>query len=225
MSNPAKVVKLRARPARAADLSFAVDGIVGESPLQLGASVAAFDFASFYGILGQPAPPNAGFVVAGIYDPAARLKFDSTAIHHHQPVADSKLLSLRAEALTAALDTAINARENAYYSKYMHRDEILSEVFKFYSTAVNGSKPKLLAELSRLSSIQASMLATEYQHDGITGVVKSTTSTLNSTTSSKGTSDVQSHSKSDSSFQTIIRPMSQDSHNTVEDENEGGQRR
>jgi hypothetical protein len=173
MSASGKVIQITARPAVAADLAVAVDGIVEGRTAQLGDSVAAFDFAGFYKILSS--------TVAGS---PAQLGFTSENIRNFQQVISSLLLTLRAEPLKAALDKAILARENAYYTKYGSADAIYQKAVESYSSLNSGSKPKLLSSLSQLAAQRDALLQTAYDRDGRTGVVESTTSQLTGHTAS-----------------------------------------
>jgi hypothetical protein len=108
----AAVRELRVIPQQAADLSFAVDGIVGELNVSLGSPVVAFDFLKFYGGLSAT-------VTAPTADPSA-LKYTSQAIHDDPNVEKSLLMSLRAGSSKAVLDSAIKARQNSYWQKYSY---------------------------------------------------------------------------------------------------------
>jgi biotin carboxyl carrier protein len=181
MSNPGKVIQITARPAEAAGLAAEVDGIVEARTAQLGDSVTAFDFAGFYAILGS--------TVAG---GPAQLRFTSQEIRNYGPAASSALLTLRAESLKAALDKAILARENAFYTKYGSADAIMTKAVESYSNLSAGSKPRLLNWLSQLSGQRDDLLQQAYIRDGRTGVVEATTSQLTGHTASSGTSDAVS---------------------------------
>jgi biotin carboxyl carrier protein len=181
MSNPGKVIQITARPAEAADLAVEVDGIVEARTAQLGDSVAAFDFAGFYAILGQTAVGS-----------SAQLEFDSQGIRSYGPVALSALLSLRVESLKAILDKAIIARENAFYTKYESAAALVAQTMSSYSPQAAGSKPQLLHTLSGLSHRRDGLLQDAYHRDGRMGVVESTTSRLAGHTASSGQSTAAS---------------------------------
>ena len=93
----------------------------------------------------------------------------------------SILAALRAEPGKAVLDSAINARQNAYYAKYANAPAIIAKMNEFYSPDALGSKPNRLATLRSLAADQASELRVAYGNDGRTGVVKTTISDLDST--------------------------------------------
>jgi hypothetical protein len=181
MSNPGKVIQINARPAEAANLAVEADGTVEARTAQLGDSVTAFDFAGFYPILGST-------TAAG----PAQLRFTSQEIRNYGPVASSTLLTLRAESLKAALDKAILARENAFYTKYGSADAIMTKAVESYSNLSAGSKPRLLSWLSQLATQRDDLLQQAYLRDGRTGVVESTTSQLTGHTASSGTTDAAS---------------------------------
>lgn len=173
--NQAGVVRLKVTPLQAAQLALEASGIVGEWSLALGQTVTAFNFAAFYA--------NLGTTVAGS---PAQLQYDSQAID--AAVAASSLLALRAESQKAALDAAVAARANAYYAKYGNQAAIIAQMQTYYSPTVAFSKPFLLASLSKAAQDQANALQAAYTLDGRTGVVRTTTSALNSTTTSQGLS-------------------------------------
>ena len=128
--------------------------------MQLGDSVTAFDFNDFYALLGSmptvPGPPA---------DPS-RLLYDFLKIQSF--VSPFTLASLRAEPAKAALDKAINARQNAYFAKYGNTDAIIDETSNLYSPAVPDSKINRLAILSALANDQATALNNAYTSDGRT---------------------------------------------------------
>jgi HlyD family secretion protein len=177
MSNPSgtqgKVVRLKVTPLQAAQLALDTSGIVGEWNLALGTAVTAFNFAAFYAVLGN--------TVTGS---PAQLQYDSQGIQ--TAVTASNLLALRAESQKAALDAAIAARANAYYAKYGNQAAIIAQMQTYYSPTVAFSKPFLLASLSKAAQDQANALQAAYTLDGRTGVVRTTTSALKSTTTSTG---------------------------------------
>jgi biotin carboxyl carrier protein len=177
MNNPGKVIQITARPAEAANLAVEADGIVEARTVQLGDSVTSFDFAGFYPILGSTIAGSPG-----------QLGFTSQGIRNYGPIAASALLTLRAESLKAALDKAILARENAFYTKYGSAAAIAAKTVSSYSNLSAGSKPQLLSWLSQLSTQRDDLLQTAYLRDGRTGVVESTTSQLTGHTTSSGES-------------------------------------
>jgi hypothetical protein len=120
--NNAKVVSLNVQPSQVSHLCFESGGILGEAKAQLGASVAAFDFAAFYAILGA---------IPTIPDHPARLIFDFLEIQ--AAVGPFTLAALRAEGAKATLNKAINARANAFYAKYANGPAIIDRINKDYS--------------------------------------------------------------------------------------------
>jgi hypothetical protein len=175
-------VSLHVRPFQAAHLCFEVDGILEISNAQLGAAVSSpasappprsFDFPAFYALLGSM-PTAAG--------DASRLQYDFPAID--AAVAPYALAALRKEPRKAALNSAINARQNAYFAKYANAPAIIAMMNTFYSPSVAESKPNRLAILSAIANDQFNDLKAAYTADGRLGVVKTTESNLNSTTES-----------------------------------------
>ncbi|MGB8420716.1 hypothetical protein [Paraburkholderia sp.] len=188
-ATPAKVVSLHVRPLQVAHLCFEVDGILGpwSSQLangQLGQNVTAFDFPSFYAELGE---------VPTVTGEPSRLLYDYLAIEYATPVVASALTSLRAESRKAALDKAVNARQNAYFTKYSNIPGIikLMELYYTYDTTNPLSataKPNYLAVLAGISKDQWIQLLDAYESETPprTGVVKNTISALGSDTTSYG---------------------------------------
>jgi hypothetical protein len=147
----AKAVSLSVRPFQASHLCFELGGILGESNVELGAPVSAFDFAGFYATLG-PMPTIPGH--------PARLLYDFLEIQAF--VRPFTLVALRAEPNKAALSKAINARANAYYAKYANVPAIISRMNDVYSPSVAESKPNRLDILSSLSEQQMTQLRDAY---------------------------------------------------------------
>ncbi len=179
-----KVVSLHVRPFQASHLCFEVDGILEQLNTQLGDPIVAgghglglfvFNFASFYGVL------RSALTVDG---DLSRLLFDSLQIQ--AATKTSTLASLRAETGKAALDRAINARQNAYFAKYGNADQIIFRMNAFYSSDVEGSKLERLATLSRISEDQWNQLQAAYKQDKRMGVIRNTSSRLASDTTSYG---------------------------------------
>jgi biotin carboxyl carrier protein len=165
-------------------LCFEVGGILYQLPAQLGDTVVPFDFTTFYAGLGA--------TVLG--DPSL-LSFNSAGILSAPSVTASILAALRAETRKAALDKAVNARQNAYFAKYGNVAGIVSTVNTFYG-AGSGAKPALLQNLTTLAATQASLLEAAYTTDGRTGVVRTTNSTLSSLTVTNDTSSSSGSSTS-----------------------------
>jgi hypothetical protein len=209
----ATVVSLRALPTQVAHLCFEADGILGDYGQQLllptginatsttgllGAWVNAFPFDTFYAQLA--AMPTTG-------DPS-RLFFDFLQIQAN--TAPYTLASLRAEPRKAALDKAINARQNAFFAKYLNQSTIVSRIQKDYAPAppppAGDSKPMRLLALTQCSQDQWTALEAAYKADATrapagssSGVVKTTSSALTTdsisygySAASGGTCDCQS---------------------------------
>jgi hypothetical protein len=156
----------------------------------LGAAVTAFDFTSFYS--GLSTAPGDGSL----------LTFNSSGILTAAPVTASALATLRAEVRAAALDRAVDLRQNAFYARYGSIPAIVSTAQASYGGGI-GAKPARLANLATLADTQAGLLATAYKSDGrsadATGnpvVVKTTNSSL---TSKTYTTDASSGSGTDQS--------------------------
>jgi hypothetical protein len=174
VSDP-KAVSLHIRPFQVSHLCFAGGGIIEISLALLGAPVKAFDFPGFYAILGG-VPTVSG-------DPS-RLRYNFLDIE--AAVASFALVSLRSEPRKAALNSAINARQNAYFAKYANAAAIIAQMNTFYSPSIVGSKPQRLAVLSGIATNQWNALKAAYTSAGRTGVVTNTFSQLCSDTTSYG---------------------------------------
>jgi biotin carboxyl carrier protein len=166
----AKVVSLSARPWKASQLCFEVGGILGEIDIQLGATVTPFDFTTFYSGLGA--------TVAG---DLSLLSFNSAGILSAPSVTASILAALRAEPRKAALDMAVNARQNAYFAKYSNMLNTVAQANNFYGGAT-WANPARLENLANYAQSQATQLANAYSTDGRPVVVMNTSSALNSKT-------------------------------------------
>jgi biotin carboxyl carrier protein len=170
-----KVVSMSARPMNSAYLCFEVSGVIGEWNIGLGDDVPLFDFAGTYAILAaNPTVSNGG----------DRLLYDSSEI---QALTKPFTLSaLRAESAKATLNKAINARQNAYYAKYANANDIVGRIRNLYLE--DGAKPSSLRALQEICENQKVQIEEAYRSDGRTGVVKSTSSSLDSTQGSGGDS-------------------------------------
>jgi biotin carboxyl carrier protein len=166
----AKIVTLSSRPYKAAQLCFEVGGIIESVGVTLGSKATAFDFTTFYSGLG-----------ATVLGDASRLAFDSAGIVGSAPVAASILVALRAEPRAAALDRAVTLRQNSYYDRYGNIATIVTAAQGYYGVAA-AAKPARLANLATLAQQQADQLSVAYTTDARTGVIKTTNSVLNSTT-------------------------------------------
>jgi biotin carboxyl carrier protein len=190
----AKVVSLSVRPLQVSHLCFEIDGIIEASAnnAQLGATAPAFDFPAFYAILAS-LPTPAGNAMGGSLPTAPA---DPSLLLYNAPeieaaIAQFALVALRKEGRKAALNKAINARQNAYYAKYGHASAIVTQINDSYSLSTIGSKPYRLQVLSGIATDQWNLLKGAYTGDHRTGVVKTTNSVLDSTTESSGRSQDQ----------------------------------
>jgi hypothetical protein len=114
----------------------------------------------------------------------SRLQYDFPAIQ--AATLPFALCSLRAEPRKAALDKAINARQNAYFAKYGNAPAIIDRMKAYYSSSAVGSKPNRLGELSVIAQSQADQLKAAYTSDSRLNVVKTTSSSIASATESYG---------------------------------------
>jgi biotin carboxyl carrier protein len=172
----AQVVSLTVRPSQVSHLCFDVGGILDELNTELGASLTSYPFANLYSALATKTAPN---------DPSL-LRYTAPEILTF--LGANVLASLRAEGAKAALSKAILSRQNAYYAKYAHRDDIINRIKQDYLPATTDSKSYRLTQLKKVSADQVGALQDAYKADKerkLTspgkGVVTATTSVLDST--------------------------------------------
>lgn len=174
----AKVINMRARPLQASHLCFQVGGIVEQLNVALGQRVTPFDFATFYGNLGELAT---GFL--------GRLHYDSNGIQNDKSVQASTLVTLRAEPTGALLDKAVNARQNAYFAKYANVPTTVAKMQQYFGDLFSpDSKQYHLGWLQNISNFQRANIRGAYIAVKRDGVVKTTSSILDSVTRSSESS-------------------------------------
>ncbi|SDK00318.1 hypothetical protein SAMN05216338_107917 [Bradyrhizobium sp. Rc2d] len=213
----AKPISLTVRPLQVANLCFEVGGILGESFVELGSQVSAFNFDRFYMTLRGVYPPTTGgpAVHPATTDDPSRLKYDSDgidAVTKHAPKSTpapntsfdepipigstggmldlwdfggKALAAMRAETAKSALNKAVNARANAFITKYGGAAAIADVMRK-----VMPQRGDYLNRLSELSIGLKDLLEAAYLQDfGVNTVIRKT-STVTSATSgpNKGSS-------------------------------------
>ena len=211
----AKVIGLNARPYKTAQLCFEAGGIVETMNATLGLSVTAFDFTGFYSGLDTT-----------VLGDASRLQFDSQGIRAAAPLVASLLASLRAEPRAAALDRAVDLRQNSYYDRYGNIAAIVTAAQGYYGSGA-AAKPARLAALATLAQHQANQIASAYTTDSRTGVVRTTNSVLSSTTTttdweagqSSGNSSGQSSGSTTSTGQQNLETIGAGDFNSPATEN------
>jgi hypothetical protein len=177
MSVTKKVISAVALPFQASYLCFEVGGILDRLNVDLGVAANAISFEKLCDPL-RSSPVTIG-------DPS-RLQFDAAGIVNlANPFA---MATLRREMSKAALDTAINTRQNIYFSKYANSSSVISTIKGFYSRTSSASKPNLLEILDDIAEEQFVTLAEAYTEDDRTGVVKATSSTVETETGNRGSS-------------------------------------
>jgi hypothetical protein len=165
---PATPMFMEVRPFQASHLCFEVGGILGESFTELGAEVTAFDLGFLYEAFRAATPSTA-------VEHPGRLAFDSAAIDLNTKIPrviknvpeprPRALAALRSEPMKTALDKAINARANAFLTKYANAESIINNV-----TETVRIKGELLPRLSDGMTLQTQLLFKEYENDKLTGV-------------------------------------------------------
>ncbi|OMH34853.1 HlyD family efflux transporter periplasmic adaptor subunit [Tersicoccus sp. Bi-70] len=173
----ARVITMTARPRTVAYLGFEIGGILDTRPVDLGDTVPDIPWEKLTDLV-KEANVNPG-------DPS-RLGADGQAIRN---LANSfALATLRNEDRRAILDSAVNSRQNVYFSKYANAGFVISTIRGYYSRTSPASKPNRLQTLSDLAQQQAMDLQQAYDEDEV-GVVRSTTSFLESATRNRGGGD------------------------------------
>jgi hypothetical protein len=171
----ANVISMIAQPVHPSYLCFEIGGILDTCSAQLGATVNNISYDKLSGTV-----KTAG-TIAG--DPS-RLQFDSDGVLKF--VQNFSLAALRNEDRKAFLDKAVNTRQNIYFSKHANSASVISTIRGNYSRTSPASNPNLLEILSNLAQQQATALQDAYTEDDRVGVVKATSSCLNTTTTSSG---------------------------------------
>lgn len=173
----AKVISMVAQPLQASYLCFEVGGILDRLSVDLGVAANAISFEKLCDpFRSSPVAPA---------DPS-RLQFDAAGIVKlAEPVV---MATLRSEMSKAALDTAINTRQNVYFSKYAESAKVISTIKGNYSRTSPASKPNMLGILSDIAGEQATALQEAYMEDDRTGVVKATSSSVQTDTRTGGAS-------------------------------------
>jgi len=127
-----KSVNLRVRPAKSADLSYPVDGVILSQVARLGEQVEEFNVGRFYTMLGETFPGD-----ANTPPDDSRLIWDSGRIDNHVAGVDLTvphdrmlLSNLRNAPEGADLDRALMMRQNAYLTSYS--PEVLGHVYRTY---------------------------------------------------------------------------------------------
>ena len=166
----ATLISMIVRPQKTSHLCFEVSGIIEDLRAELGMPVKHLTFSKLYSEI------SAFPTVAG--DPS-RLLWDSKyLVAKTDPLT---LATLRAESNKAALDQEINARQNAYFSKYANTADVILTMENMYSPISSDSKAARLKKLSAWAQAQADVLQAAYESEGRTDVVKSTKSHVEST--------------------------------------------
>lgn len=178
----ANVISMTAQPLLVSYLCFEIGGILERRNAELGDAVNDIPYRKLCERV-QEAKTIPG-------DPS-RLKCDSEGLM--DVVNEFSIATLRNEGRKAALDSAVNTRQNIYFSKYANAASVISTIRAFYSSSEGTSKPNRLRLLSDIAQQQAMDLQEAYTEDGV-GVVRATSSviesnsSLESETKSKGSS-------------------------------------
>jgi hypothetical protein len=173
MAIAANVISILAQPSSVSYLCFEIGGILDTRHAELGEPVKRLAFQK---LCDYVKPTN---TVAG--DPS-RLLGDSDGIL--QFVGGYALATLRNEDRKAALNSAVNTRQNLYFSKYANAAQVISTIRAYYSRTSPTSKPNRLETLREIAQQQAMDLQDAYTEDDRVGVVRATSSSVDSNTRS-----------------------------------------
>lgn len=175
--NAEKVISIVAQPSQASYLCFEVGGILDRLNVDLGIAAKDISFEKLCDkVKSSPVTPG---------DPS-RLQFDADGIVGL--VKPFVMATLRSEMSKAALDTAVNTRQNVYFSKHANSASVISTIRASYSRTSSASKPNLIGILDDIAEQQFVALSEAYTEDDRTGVVKSTSSLIETDTRSSGDS-------------------------------------
>jgi len=111
--------------------------------------------------------------------------------------------------MKAALQKAINARQNAYFAKYSHAASttIIKQMTESYSQTKTGAKLERLEQLSQIADHQWNELKGAYEKDKRTRVVRTTESVLTSNTWSHGMTRDQGQTDGASLVANVAPPV------------------
>lgn len=174
----ANLISMISQPAQMSYLCFETGGILDTCAAQLGEAVNDIPFQKLtdqvktFGTM--PGDPS-------------RLRGDTDGIL--QTAQKFALATLRNEDRKTVLDSAVNSRQNIYFSKHANAASVISTIEGLYHKTSPAANPNLLELLSDLSNQQLTELGAAYSEDDRTGVVKAATSSLDTTTASSGTSN------------------------------------
>ncbi|MEU4222239.1 hypothetical protein [Actinoplanes sp. NPDC026623] len=171
-----KIYSMVAQPAQSTYLGFEIGGILSTLDVTLGQEVKGIPQQDLYDIVRSDRGA-----------PTARPQFDSAGVGGL--FYEYSLASLRNEDRKASVDSALNSRENIYYSKYANAAGIISTIRARYSRLSATSKNNRLGWLTDIAEEQHLLLQQAYIDDDRAGVVKETSSSVQSTTRSSAGSD------------------------------------
>jgi biotin carboxyl carrier protein len=174
----ANVISMLAQPVHMSYLCFEIGGILDTCPAQLGEAVNNIPFQKL-----TEQMKTAGTVVGD----QSRLQGDANGVM--QIAEKFALATLRNEDRKAFLDSAVNSRQNIYFSKHASAPSVISTIEAFYHKTSPASNPNLLDLLGDLANQQLTDLSEAYTEDDRKGVVKATSSSLETTSSSSGSSN------------------------------------
>ncbi|MGW4667455.1 HlyD family efflux transporter periplasmic adaptor subunit [Streptosporangium sandarakinum] len=174
----ANIISMIARPVHGSYLCFEIGGILNTCDVYLGDTVKAVPYDRLTDLV------KASGTTIG--DPS-RLAGDTNGVL--SIVQPFSVASLRNEDRKASLDSAVNSRQNIYFSKHANADSVISTIRGSYDKGSPASNPNLLDRLSDLANQQLVELDEAYRTDDRTGVVKSTTSSAESATKGRGGSN------------------------------------
>ncbi len=169
------IISMIAQPVHLSYLCFEIGGIIDTCSVELGAVVNNISYEDL------SATVKTGGTLAG---DDSRLQFDSDGILQFAQA--FSLATLRNGDRRASLDSAVNTRQNIYFSKYANSGSVISTIRANYSRTSPVSTPNLLKILDDVAEQQWGDLNEAYKEDDRLGVVKETSSHIQSRTTSVG---------------------------------------
>ncbi|WP_329082451.1 HlyD family secretion protein [Streptosporangium sp. NBC_01469] len=161
----ANAISMIAQPVHGSYLCFEIGGILNTFDIHLGDTVKAIPYDKLAYLV------KASGTIAG--DPSRLVCDTNGVLSIIQPFL---VASLRNEDRKASLDSAVNSRQNIYFSKHANASSLISTIKGSYDKGSPASNPNLLDRLSDLANQQLGELDEAYRTDERTGVVKSTSS-------------------------------------------------
>lgn len=181
------VISMVARPIYRSYLCFEVGGILDTCDARLGDHVDGVSYETLCADVKKATPGvNLGGGGLGGVLRRGRISLDYSRLANADNVMDivkqyTTLATLRNEDRKAALNTAVNTRQNIFFSKYASSSLVIDKMTEYYDIKRSNSKPNRLRALSNIAQQQSASLQEAYTQDQIDPVVQTTTSSTSTT--------------------------------------------